>query len=82
MGLEADRLLDWNGRKTGDSLGRVMEDVYQRLMRDREGIVMDDSSKSVRSEGENELRDLSTVECSSQSLRLAAFTRRRCQGSL
>ena len=38
----ARRLLDWNGRKTGDGLERVMEDVYQRLVRDRQGIIMDD----------------------------------------
>jgi predicted hydrocarbon binding protein len=49
VGLEADRLLDWNGRKLGEGLERVMEDVYQRLMRDRRGIILDDA-KSVRSE--------------------------------
>jgi hypothetical protein len=49
VGLEADRLLDWNGRKLGEGLERVMEDVYQRLMRDRRGIIVDDA-KSVRSE--------------------------------
>eukprot|EP00520_Triparma_pacifica_P014936 CAMPEP_0118640308 /NCGR_PEP_ID=MMETSP0785-20121206/4686_1 /TAXON_ID=91992 /ORGANISM="Bolidomonas pacifica, Strain CCMP 1866" /LENGTH=628 /DNA_ID=CAMNT_0006531691 /DNA_START=320 /DNA_END=2202 /DNA_ORIENTATION=+ len=82
VGLEADRLLDWNGRKTGDSLGRVMEDVYQRLMRDREGIVMDDSSKSVRSEDVREaykgglLGRMGMVKLAGESLETARMAER------